>query len=54
MRPWSDRPIHENGEALVALPPALLRRLHPMSQPVPPTAPVRIPFSCVPVLWSVF
>ena len=30
MRPWSDRPIHENGEALVALPPALLRLVpHP-------------------------
>ena len=45
MRPWSDRPIHENGEALVALPPALLRlEPHPYVAAGAPYGPGADPF----------
>ena len=45
MRPWSDRPIHENGDALVALPPALLRlEPHPYVEAGAPYGPNADPF----------
>ena len=45
MRPWSDRPIHENGEGLVALPPTLLRlEPHPYVAAGAPYGPGADPF----------
>ena len=45
MRPWSDRPIHDNGEPLVALPPTLLRlEPHPYVAAGAPYGPGADPF----------
>ena len=45
MRPWSDRPIHDNGEALLTLPSALLRlEPHPYVEAGAPYGPGGDPF----------
>ena len=54
-RPWHPIPIHDNGEPLVAIPPALLRGSPIPTKPlVPPIPPAAIRFSCAKAWWNVY
>ena len=53
-RPWHPIPIHDNGEPLVAIPPALLRwQPHPYQALGAPYSAGVIRFSCARAWWNV-